>query len=250
MREEDEWKTAFIASRGHYEYLVMPYGLANSPSVFQAFMGKIFCDMIDRFLIVYVDDILIYSQSLAEHLRHIAAVLSRLREHHLYVKAEKCEFHWTSLTFLGSAISPGKISKDPVKFTAVMDWPTPVTVKDLQRFLGFANFYRWFIGNFGPIASPLTNLLKGQFKGRLRWTLEVDEAFQRLKQVFTSAPVLHQPDPSLPFLVVADASELLHAERNYDVGRELLAIKLAIEQWRHWLEGAQHPFMVLTNHKN
>ncbi|KAK1787329.1 hypothetical protein P4O66_002831 [Electrophorus voltai] len=132
IREGDEWKSAFITAQGHYEYLVMPYGLANSPSVFQAFMDEIFRDMRDRFLNVYIDGILIYSQSLSEHFQHIATVLAQLRQHRLYAKAKQCEFHRTSLTFLGCAISPGKISINPEKVTAVMDWPTLVTIKDLK----------------------------------------------------------------------------------------------------------------------
>ncbi len=160
IREGDDWKTAFSTTSGHYEYLVMPFGLANSPSVFQAFMNDIFRDMLDRWVIVYIDDILIYSDTQEEHVRHVQSVLKWLLQHQLYVKAEKCEFHQTNTSFLGYVISQDGVSMDDKKVQAVLDWPQPQTVKELQRFLGFANFYRRFIRNFSSIASPLTAMTK------------------------------------------------------------------------------------------
>ncbi|KAK3517629.1 hypothetical protein QTP70_013430 [Hemibagrus guttatus] len=162
------------------------------------------------------------------------------------------------------------------KVTAVCDWPTPTTVKELQRFLGFANFYRRFINGYSSVTSPLTDLLRNKPKA-LIWTPAATYAFQTLKQAFTTAPLLVHPDPELPFIVEVDASttgvgavlsqqqgnprklhpcaffsrKLNSAEVNYDIeNRELLAVKLALEEWRHWLEGAKHPFTVLTDHKN
>ncbi len=276
IREGDEWKTAFSTTSGHYEYLVMPFGLANSPSVFQAFMNDIFRDMLDRWVIVYIDDILIYSNTQEEHVRHVRAVLKRLLQHQLYVKAEKCEFHQTSTSFLGYVISQDGVSMDDKKVQAVLEWPQPQTIKELQRFLGFANFYRRFIRNFSSIASPLTTMTKRN-TSRLVWSPEALHSFKELKARFTSAPILRHPDPERQFTVEADASntgvgavlsqrqgepaklypcaffsrKLSAAERNYDVGnRELLAMKLALEEWRHWLEGTTHPFIVLTDHKN
>ncbi len=276
IREGDEWKTAFSTTSGHYEYLVMPFGLANSPSVFQAFMNDIFRDMLDRWVIVYIDDILIYSNTQEEHVRHVRAVLKRQLQHQLYVKAEKCEFHQTSTSFLGYVISQDGVSMDDKKVQAVLDWPQPQTVKELQRFLGFANFYRRFIRNFSSIASPLTTMTKRN-TSRLVWFPEALHSFKELKARFTSAPILRHPDPERQFTVEVDASntgvgavlsqrqgepaklypcaffsrKLSAAERNYDVGnRELLAMKLALEEWRHWLEGTTHPFIILTDHKN
>ncbi|KAK3533096.1 hypothetical protein QTP70_006771 [Hemibagrus guttatus] len=202
IRKGDEWKTAFITPTGHYEYLVMPYGLANASSVFQDFIHEVLREFLHRCVLVYINDILIYSRSLAKHRQHVAE-------------------------FLGYNISSSGIQMDEGKITAVRDWLAPATVKELQRFLGFANFYRRFI-----------------------------RAFNTLKRAFTTAPLLIHPDPDKPFVVEVDASttgvgELNPAERNYDIGnRELLAIKLALEEWRHWLEGARHPFLVLTDHKN
>ncbi|KAI2653118.1 Transposon Tf2-6 polyprotein [Labeo rohita] len=276
IREGDEWKTAFSTTSGHYEYRVMPFGLANSPSYFQAFINEVFRDMLNRWVIVYIDDILIYSDSYSEHVQHVRAVLQRLVQHQLYAKQEKCEFHQQSISFLGYIISPEGVTMDESKVTAVRDWPRPKTLKELQRFLGFSNFYRRFIRSFSSVASPLTSMIK---KGdtRLSWSPVAIQAFEELRRRFTTAPILHHPDPNRPFLVEVDASstgvgavlsqrqglppktvpcafyshKLSPAERNYDVGnRELLAIKLALEEWRHWLEGASHPFTILTDHRN
>ncbi|KAL0188522.1 hypothetical protein M9458_015621 [Cirrhinus mrigala] len=242
IREGDKWKTAFSTTTGHYEYWVMPFGLANSPSYFQAFVNDVFRDMLNRWVIIYIDDILIYSNSVTEHIQHVRAVLQRLIEHQLPPEG----------------------------------WPRPKTLKELQRFLGFSNFYRRFIRNFSTVAAALTSMIK-QGNTRLTWSPSAAQAYDELRQRFTTAPILHHPDPNLPFLVEVDASstgvgavlsqrqgqppktfpcaffshKLSPAERNYDVGnRELLAIKLTLEEWRHWLEGAKHPFTILTDHRN
>ncbi len=276
IKEGDEWKTAFSTTTGHYEYRVMPFGLVNSPSVFQSFINDVFREMLDHYVIVYIDDILIYSETLQKHIQHVRSVLQRLIKYQLYAKLEKCEFHTTSVAFLGYIISQEGVAMDEGKVNAVLNWPLPSNIKKLQRFLGFANFYRRFIRGFSSIAAPLTNMTK---KGspRLHWTTTAHEAFDQLKRQFTTAPILHHPDPNTPFVVEVDASnigigailsqrqgdpaklypcayhsrKLTPTERNYDVGdRELLAIKSALEEWRHWLEGANHPFTVLTDHRN
>ncbi|KAI2660547.1 Transposon Tf2-9 polyprotein [Labeo rohita] len=276
IREGDDWKTVFLTTRGHYEYRVMPYGMANSPAVFQSFINEIFKDILNNFVIAYIDDILIYSKTKEEHINHVRTVLSRLLQHQLYVKAEKCEFHVHQTSFLGYHISHQGVKMDDTKVLAVTEWPQPTTVKELQRFLGFANFYRRFIRNYSTVAAPLTSLLKGKLS-KLAWTEGASQAFATLKERFTSAPILKHPDPSLPFIVEVDASDcgigavlsqrhgqpgklfpcaffsrkLTQAERNYDVGnKELLSMKAAMEEWRHWLEGATHPFQVITDHKN
>ncbi len=276
IREGDEWKTAFSTTSGHYEYRVMPFGLANSPSVFQAFVNDIFRDMLSQFVIVYINDILIYSDSLDTHVKHVRAVLKRLIQHQLYAKIQKCEFHQTQISFLGYVINFEGVTMDDSKVQAVLNWPKPTTVKELQRFLGFANFYWRFIRNFSMVAAPLTSLLQGG-KQRLNWMQASEQSFRQLKERFTSAPILHHPSPDLEFTVEVDASntgvgpvlsqrqgsplklfpcafysrKLNPAERNYDVGgRELLAMKAAFEEWRHWLEGAKLPFLMLTDHRN
>ncbi|KAK3565211.1 hypothetical protein QTP86_001027 [Hemibagrus guttatus] len=269
---------AFITPSGHYEYLVMPYGLSNAPSVFQSFMNEIFRDMLHRFVIVYIDDILIYSPNLSDHVDHVKQVLHRLHHYHLYLKLEKCEFHQSTTQFLGYIISPEGIQMDCAKVEAIKSWPQPGTVKDLQRFLGFANFYRRFISGYSDLTAPLTSLLRA-LQGPLASKNKTAQnlTFRMLKAAFCTAPTLVHADPTWPFVVEVDASALgvgavlsqrrgetpvLHpcayfskklspAEQNYDIGnQELLAIKLALEEWRHWLEGANHPFEVITDHKN
>ena len=275
IKEGDEWKTGFNTPSGHYEYLVMPFGLTNAPTVFQAMINDVLRDFLDRFVYVYIDDILIYSSDLESHQAHVTQVLQRLLDHKLFVKAEKSEFHAGTISFLGFIVAPGKVQMDPAKISAVADWPTPDGRKKLQQFLGFANFYRRFIRGFSAIAAPLHALTSS--KVRFRWSPEAEAAFQVLKRRFTTAPILTMPDPQRQFVVEVDASNegigailsqrsqqdgkmhpcaylsrrLSKAERNYDVGnRELLAVKLALEEWRHWLEGASQPFLVWTDHKN
>ncbi|KAK3540782.1 hypothetical protein QTP86_001589 [Hemibagrus guttatus] len=216
IHKGDEWKTAFHTTHGHYEYRVMLFGLTNPSAVFQALINGVFQDLLGKGVIAYIDDILVYSKSPEEHVLHVWEMLSRLQRHHLYVKLEKCEFHRTTVTFLGYMISRRGMEMDMAKVQVVTDWPAPTTVRELQRFLGFTNFYRRFIRNYSSAAGPLTSLLRGK---------------------------LH---PCAYY-----SRKLTAAEANYDVGnRELLAIKAALEEWRHWLEGARHLFQVLTDHHN
>ncbi len=275
IREGDNWKTPFVTPTGHYEYLVMPYGWVNAPSVFQGYINEVIREYLHRFVLVYINDILVYSRNEAKHRLHVSEVLQRLREHQLYLKAYKCTFHQTSIQFLGYQISSQGIKVDEGKVEAIKTWPKPTTIKELQRFLGFSNFYRRFIHNYSSITAPLTNLLKSKPKS-LFWTPEATSAMKTLQNAFMSAPLLVHPDPQKPFIVEVDAStsdvgavlsqqqgnprlhpcaafsrKLSSAEQNYDIGnRELLAIKLALEEWRQWLEGARHPFVVYTDHLN
>ncbi|KAL0188100.1 hypothetical protein M9458_015199, partial [Cirrhinus mrigala] len=194
IREGDEWKTAFSTTTGHYEYSVMPFGLVNSPSAFQAFVNDIFRDMLNRWVIVYIDDILIFSDTRDQHVQHRRVVLQRLIENQLYAKFKKCEFHQTS----------EGVAMDEKKVNAVLRWPQPSTIKELQCFLGFPNFYRRFIRGFSTITAPLTSMLGGG-RQRLTWS-PASEAFQNLKERFTSAPILRHPDPEFEFNVEVDAS--------------------------------------------
>ena len=194
IREGDEWKTAFNTPLGHFEYLVMPFGLTNTPTVFQSLVNDVLRNMLNCSVFVYLDDILIFSKSVEEHRIHVRQVLQRLLENRLYVKAEKCEFHVPSISFLGYIISQGQIEMDPAKVSAVAEWPSPPTWKRLQPFLGFANFYRQFIRGYSQVAAPLTVLTST--KSAYVWTSKAETAFLDLKKRFVSAPILVQPDPS------------------------------------------------------
>ncbi|KAL0150682.1 hypothetical protein M9458_053986, partial [Cirrhinus mrigala] len=241
--EGDEWKTSFNTALGHFDYWVLPFGLVNAPAVFQALVNDVLRDMLNIFIFVYLDDILIFSFNMLEN--------------RLFVKAEKCVFHASSVTFLGSVVSADDISVDSAKVHAVTDWPIPDSRTALQRFLGFANFYCCYsisIRNFSQVAARLTALTST--KSRFMWSETAQEAFDHLKKLFTSAPILITPDTSKQFIVKVDVfnvgvgvvlSQLSHlddrvhpcaffshrlsqAERSYDVGnRELLAIQLALE---------------------
>ncbi|KAG1935767.1 retrotransposable element [Pimephales promelas] len=204
IREGDEWKTAFNTPRGHFEYLVIFFGLSNSPAVFQALVNDVLRDMIDQFIYVYLDDILIFSSSLQEHVQHVRQVLQRLLENGLYVKAEKCDFYAQSVPFLGHIVSSEGMRVDPDKIKAVVEWPSPDSRKALQRFLGFANFYRRFTRNFSQLAAPLTALTS---PGTLFRSDTAEAVFANLKSRFVSAPILVAPDYSRQFVVEVNASE-------------------------------------------
>ncbi|KAK3528557.1 hypothetical protein QTP70_002806 [Hemibagrus guttatus] len=173
--EGNEWKTAFNTPTGHYEYLVMPFRLTNAPAVFQALVNDILQDYLNLFVFVYLDDILIFSRSMEEHVHHVQSVLRHLLLNRLYVKAEKCEFHTSSTTFLGFILSAGSLQMDPSWVEAVRDWPQPVSRKQLPRFLGFANFYRKFIRGNSTVAAPLHQLTSSLHP--FSWTPDAEQAF-------------------------------------------------------------------------
>jgi hypothetical protein len=274
IRPGDEWKTAFRTRYGHFEYTVMPLGLTNAPAIFQHLMNDIFREYMDEFVMVYLDDILIFSKDQETHDEHVRLVLATLRKHGLYAKMEKCEFDKSSVAFLSYVIFPDGIFMDKSKVETIQCWATPSSVKDVQRFLGFANFYCRFIKGYSKITTPLTTLTCKDKPNS--WNSTAQVAFDTLKMAFTSAPILIHPDPAKPFIVETDASDfalgailsqfgidgLLHlvafysqkltsTEINYRVyDKELLAIITAFEQWRPYLAGAQHRVRVLTNHKN
>ena len=274
VREGDEWKTAFRTAFGHFQFNVMPFGLTNAPATFQHFLNDIFRPYLEQFVIIYLDDILIFSNNIVDHELHVRKVFEILRKHKLCAKLEKCEFSTSSTEFLGYIVSSSGISMDPSKVKAVTDWPSPKNVKAVQSFLGFANFYRRFIKNFSAIVRPLSILTR---KGIVfKWLSEQEKAFATLKQAFTSAPILVHVDPAKPSTLETDASDFaigailsqpdsegaLHpccfysrslnpAETRYDIrDKELLAIKSACTTWRHYLEGAQHPITVPTDHES
>lgn len=195
----------------------MSFGLTNAPATFQALMNDVFKDLIGRGLVIYVDDILIYSRTEAEHIDKLRRALQKLPENSLSAQLPKCEFMATRLEYLGHVIDDSGIRVDPAKVQAISEWGQPASVKELQSFLGLANYYRKFIAQFAAIATPLTNVL--QQDKRWQWGPEQQMAFDTLKSKLIEAPVLKYPDYSRPFIVTADASDtavgaVLHQEHD------------------------------------
>lgn len=274
MKEGEEWKTAFRTKYGLYEYLVMPFGLTNAPATFQAFINNVLRDYLDDFVVVYLDDILIYSKNMEQHRQHVHKVLQKLTESDLRTSPDKSYFHKQEVEFLGFILTPNQIKMDPQKIKSITEWPTPKNVKDIQSFLGFGNFYRRFIKGYSEITAPLTRLTRKDIP--FKWEMEQEKSFQELRKRFTTAPILTTFDPEKTITVETDASDYavgaclsqpdqdkkLHpvafysrtmspAELNYDIhDKELLAIITAFQQWRVYLEGPKHQVTVLTDHKN
>ncbi|QRW20584.1 Retrotransposable element Tf2 protein [Rhizoctonia solani] len=274
VKEGDKWKTAFRTKYGLYESLVMTFGLTNAPAAFQHFMNKLFKDLLDVCVIIYLDDILIYLKDDATHTQHVHEVLQRLLDNQLFCKASKCTFHVTSVEYLGIIVLDKGFSLDKLKIQAVQEWPVPTKVKEVQSFLGFANFLCQFVANFSHMARPLHNLVKKDTPWN--WGNKEQEAFQGLKDAITNAPVLCHANPTKPYFLETDASGAalgsilsqrqedgqLHplgflsesfkgAEQNYNThDKELLAIIRSFEYWRIFLEGTLHPITVFTDHRN
>jgi hypothetical protein len=245
----------------------MSFGLTNAPTFFMHLMNKVFMDYLDTFVVVFIDDILVYSKSEAEHEKHLRLVLQRLREHKLYAKLSKCEFWIDEVPFLGHVISKGGIVVDPGKVKDVHNWVVPQIVKEVRSFLGLAGYYRRFIENFSKIAKPLTSLLE---KGAdFSWTDERQKAFEELKKRLTTAPVLTLPHQSKRFTVYCDASrdslgcvlmqegrviayasrQLCRHELNYPThDLELAAVVHALKIWRHYLFGQRCD--IYTDHQS
>ncbi|XP_058753209.1 uncharacterized protein LOC131626411 [Vicia villosa] len=204
VKDEDIQKTAFRTRYGHYEYSVMPFGVTNAPGVFMEYMNRIFCEYLDQFVVVFIDDILIYSKSEPEHSDHLRTVLQVLKERKLYAKLSKCEFWLKEVSFLGHVISGSGIAVDPSKVDAVLQWETPKSATEIKSFLGLAGYYRRFIEGFSKLALPLTKLT---CKGKVFiWDAQCEESFVELKKRLTTAPVLTLPNPGEPFEVYCDAS--------------------------------------------
>jgi hypothetical protein len=269
VHPDDVHKTAFNTRYGHYEWNVLPFGLTNAPATFQTLMNEIFADFIDVFVIVYLDDILIFSNTIEEHRVHVRQVLERLRKHSLYANREKCEFGRKSIQFLGHIISQDGISMEPSKLNHIRDWPVPKSIEDIRSFLGLTGYYRRFIHKFSHIAAPLSNLTRKN--ARFLWTTTEQKAFDELKTAMTTGPVLIVPDDSLPFTVTTDASNyavgaalsqdqghglqpvafmshrMSPAQSNYPTHeQELLAVIRALSEWRHYLDGRR--FTIITDH--
>jgi len=160
IKPEDVPKTAFRTRYGHYEFLVLPFGLTNAPAYFIDLMNRVFHTFLDKFVVVFIDDILVYSRTKEDHLEHLRTVLKTLADHRLYAKLKKCDFWMEKVHFLGHVISAEGISMDPGKITSVVDWPRPTNVTEVRSFLEMAGYYRRFVKDFSKIATPLTQLLR------------------------------------------------------------------------------------------
>ena len=272
IKEGDEWKTAFRTRYGHYEYVVMPFGLTNAPATFQRMMNDILREHLDKFVIVYLDDILIYSKGVEEHEKHVKMVLELLRKHKLYCEYSKCKFHQSEIDYLGYVISPNGLAMSQEKIKAILEWKQPVNKVGVQSFLGFANFYRRFIKNYSKVAAPLHELVRDG--GIFEWNQRAQEAFDTLKQKFISAPILCFANFSSKFIVETDASDfaigcvlsqyidgVLHpiafysrklsdVETRWEIhDKELYGIITALKVWRHYLIGRGET-EIYTDHRN
>jgi hypothetical protein len=267
MKEGDEWKTAFKTKYGLYEWLVMPFGLTNAPSTFMRLMNHVLRAFIGKFVVVYFDDILIYSKEIDEHISHLRQVLDVLRKESLYANLKKCDFCMDRIVFLGYVVSAKGIEMDEAKVKAIQEWPTPKSITDVRSFHGLASFYRRFVKDFSTIASPLTEIVKKAVG--FKWGEEQENAFSLLKSKLISAPLLSLPDFNKAFEIECDASgigigailmqekwpityfseKLNGATLNYPTyDKELYVVVRALETWQHYLWPRE--FVIHTNHQS
>jgi hypothetical protein len=256
IREQDIPKTAFTTRYGLYEYTVISFGLTNAPAYFMTMMNKVFMEYLDKFVVVFIDDILIYSKDDNEHEKLRRLIIEKLREHKLYAKFSKCEFWLNKVGFLGHIVLAEGVAVDPSKVESVTKWESPKNQGEIRSFLGLAGYYRGFIENFSKIVKPMTELLKKEKK--FEWTDACEASFQGLKQRLVTTPVLCLPDIFKDFQVYCDASrqglgcvlmqdgrvvsyasrQLKHHERNYPThDLELASVVHALKVWRYYLMG-------------
>ncbi|KAE8244356.1 hypothetical protein A4X13_0g6653 [Tilletia indica] len=272
----EEWKTAFRTHFGLYETLVMPFGLTNAPPVFQAFITDVLRSHVGKYVAVYLDDILIYSDTLDEHWAHVRAVLQDLLHANRFAKLEKCDFAQSRVEFLGFLVGRGTLEMDPSKLSTIREWPVPTSVKQIQQFLGFCNFYRRFVSRYAHHARALSALTHKDTPFDISPSTPAYQSFCSLRDAFLSAPLLRSFDPSSPIQLITDASDFalaanLHqpdtagifypvaffsrqlapAEKNYTAyDKKMLAIVEGLKQFRHWCHGCASQLSILTDHRN
>jgi hypothetical protein len=267
IRTEDIPKTTFTTRYGLYEFLVMSFGLTNAPAYFMNLMNKVFMEYLDQFVVVFIDDILVYSHSEEAHEDHLRLVLQKLRDNQLYAKFSKCDFWLKEVAFLGHIITNGGIKVDPSKISEILNWKQPTDVSKIRSFLELARYYRRFIEGFSKIVKPLTSLLE---KGKeFKWDEACQKCFEELKERLTTAPVLIMPDIHKGFDVYCDASDLglgcvlmqegkmiayasrqlRKHEKNYPTHYlELAAVVHALKIRRHYMIG--NKCKIFTDHKS
>jgi len=277
INQLDRHKTAFTTSQGLFEYNVLPMGLCNSPGIFMQLMNDTFAEFLNKFVLVFLDDIIVYSNTREEHEQHVRQALTRLRQQRLFAKASKSALCQREVEFLGHMVGEHGLRVMEDKIEAVRDWPVPANMRELRAFLGLAGYYRRFVRDFSAIALPLTELTRNVTRQKLdlSWGTKQQLAFVELKRALQSTPVLVLPDLDKEFVVHCDASgyavgavlqqdhgsglqpvafmskKMVGAETRYPVHeQELLAIVSALSTWRHYLEGATHPVRVRTDHKS
>nr|GEX46385.1 putative reverse transcriptase domain-containing protein [Tanacetum cinerariifolium] len=267
IREEDIPITAFRTRYGHYEFRVMPFDLTNAPVVFMDLMNRVCKPYLDKFVIVFIDDILIYSKDKEEHEEHLKTICELLKREQLYVKFSKCDFWLESVQFLGHVIDSEGVHVDPANIAAIKNWATPTTPTEVRQFLGLAGYYRRFIEGFSLISKPLTKVT--QKNKKFEWETEAEEAFRTLKQKLCCAPILALPEGLDDFVVYSDASlrgfgavlmqrekviayasrQLRTHKENYTThDLELEAVVFALRLWRHYLDGTK--CMVYIDHQS
>lgn len=267
LKPGEEYKTAFQTHIGHFEFRVMAFGLTGPPGTFQGAMNSTLAPYLRQFVLVFFDNILIYSRSYEEHVQHVKLVLELLLRDQWKIKLSKCTFAQREISYLGYVISEKGVSTDPSKISAISLWPVPANVKELRSFLGLAGYYRKFVRQFGVICKPLTELLKKN--AIFVWTSIHDESFNALKQALSQSPVLALPDFSLPFSIETDASGVgvgaVLMQNGHPLAfiskalgpksqglstyeKEYLAILLAIQQWRPYLQHGE--FTIFTDQKS
>ena len=273
MSKKDAPKTAFSTRSGHFQFKRMPFGLTNAPATFQRFMNRVLSGLTYSFCMVYLDDVIIYSNSISDHLNHLQLVFDRLALAGLTLKASKCQLFRSSVSFLGHTISSEGIKPDQSKLKVIADWPTPSNIKEVRSFLGLVNYYRRFIPSLANIADPLYRLTRKSIE--YKWNNQCEEAFIVLKNALMSEPILRPPDPSKKFIIIiiTDASNiglgailaqydpndkrdhaisyigklLSKPQKNYSVmERECLAVIWAVRQFRSYIYGQE--FIILTDH--
>jgi hypothetical protein len=256
----DVWKTTFKSKEGLYEWLVMPFGLTNAPTTFMRLMDDVLRPFTNSFVVVYLDDILIFNRMWEEHMRYIHQVLSTVWQHKLYANLEKCSFGMNMVQYLGYIVDEHGVHVDPAKIQVIRDWPAPTTLTELQIFLGLANFYQRFVLGFSHIAWVLSQVTKGGGRAKFVWGKEQQRAFDDLKHRLCSSPVLSLPDLQQPFEIETDASDYAvgavltqhghpvayHSETLFDTVRkyptydkEMYSIIQACCQWKHYIPGKE-----------
>ena len=267
IKDANVHKTAFRTRYGHYKFLVMPFGLTNAPAAFMDLMNRVFPPYVDQFVVVFIDDILVYSKYRESHDTQLRVVLEILRKEQLYAKLSKCEFWFTEVSFLGHIVSKEGIQVDPKKIEVVVEWKPPRNVTEVRSFLGLAGYYRRFVKGFSMIAAPMTRLLQKNVK--YEWSEKCQGSFQKLKAFLTEAPVLTQPTCGKEYVIYSDASlnglgcvlmqdgkvvayasrQLKPHEKNYPKhDLELAAIVFVLKIWRHYLYGEK--CFIYTDHKS